>query len=116
MSIDTSSFYIVARDAGADHPEIPTWASRNENPAGLAAAPPAAVERRDVAGVPGAFRLHGVLSAAECQRLRELSETLGYLEHAAVSLVHRRASAQRSREKEQRPPTRQGSSVASRST
>lgn len=85
-SIDTEDFYIVAREAGADHPRIPTWASGGQNPAGLGAAPAAVVERREVAGVAGAFQLLGVLGAAECARLREVSETVGYLEDAAVSL------------------------------
>ena len=86
MNIDSSEFYIVAREPGAEHPAIPTWASHSENPAGLATAAPATVERRDIAAVPGAFQLLGVLSEPECQRLRDLAETLGFLEHAAVSL------------------------------
>ncbi|TGD72983.1 2OG-Fe(II) oxygenase [Mangrovimicrobium sediminis] len=81
-----SEFYVVAREPGAEHPALPTWANRGANPAALAAHAPGSVVRVPVAGVPGAFQLHGVLAPAECQRLVELSETLGYLPDAAVSL------------------------------
>ncbi|MGD2170689.1 MAG: 2OG-Fe(II) oxygenase [Gammaproteobacteria bacterium] len=83
---DNGNFYIVAHQPGAENPSIPTWASRVDNPAGLAPDRDAAVERREVDGVPGAFQLLNLLDAGECQRLRELSESLGYLEDAAVSL------------------------------
>jgi hypothetical protein len=86
LNIDTSPFYIVARQPGAENPAIPTWACRADNPAGLAADSAAQVERREVDGVPGAFQLLDVLSAEECERLLDLSESLGYLEDAAVSL------------------------------
>jgi len=86
LKADTSSFYVVAREAGADHPEIPTWACRADNPAGLSTGSGPVVERLEVDGVPGAFQLTQVLDAVECASLRELSEALGYLEHAAVSL------------------------------
>ena len=86
MTFDRDNFFIVAREAGAEHPAIPAWACRGQNPAGLAVESPASVERREVDGVPGAYQLLDVLNADECGRLRELSETLGYLEHAAVSL------------------------------
>jgi len=84
--LDTGNFYVVAREPGADHPEIPTWACRVDNPAGLSTGYGPIVERVDVDGVPGAFQLHRVLDAAECARLRELGEALGFLEDAAVSL------------------------------
>jgi len=82
----SEDFYIIARQPGAENPAIPTWASRIANPAQLANAAPAAVTRREVAGVPGAFQLLNMLAADECARLVELTETLGYLEDAAVSL------------------------------
>ena len=46
----------------------------------LAARPPGApgVERQEVPNVPGAFVINGVLTAAECARLRRASEALGY--------------------------------------
>ncbi|MCP4331720.1 MAG: oxidoreductase [Gammaproteobacteria bacterium] len=81
-----TDFFIVAREPGAEHPSIPAWASRAENPARLDAHNPNAVERVDIATVPGAFQLTGVLSAEECARLVEMTEALGYLEDAAVSL------------------------------
>ena len=90
MSADNHSvppdFYIVARQPGAENPEIPTWASRNANPAALRRDYATPVERREIDNVPGAFQLLNLLSADECQRLRDLSESLGYLEDAAVSL------------------------------
>ncbi len=79
-------FYVIAREPGAEHPEIPTWACRADNPAALAEAAPSAVTRSDVDGVPGAFQLLGVLGADECRSLVELGETCGYLGDAAVSL------------------------------
>jgi len=79
-------FYIIAREPGAENPAIPTWASRVDNPAMLAEHSVAQVIRQDITGVPGAFQLLNLLSAAECERLVALTETLGYLEDAAVSL------------------------------
>lgn len=82
-----SSFYVVAFEAGAENPSLPTWANRNQNPAHLAEDYPAAsVVRRECPQVPGAYQLLNVLSRDECQRLIELSEGLGYLPDAAVSL------------------------------
>ena len=82
----TDDLYIIARQPGAENPAIPTWASHGVNPAGLSAAPPSTVERREVAGVPGAFQLLNLLAADECARLVAMTERLGYLEDAAVSL------------------------------
>jgi hypothetical protein len=78
--------YIIAREPGAEHPAIPTWASRADNPAALALDRASPVERRDIAAVPGAFQLLDVLSSGECARLVALTESLGYLADAAVSL------------------------------
>ncbi len=86
MDTTVSDFYVIAREPGAENPAIPTWACRGENPAALAAMPPAVVERREVDGVPGAFQLLDVLAADECARLVELAERLGYLADAAVTL------------------------------
>jgi len=86
MSATAAEFFVIAREAGAEHHAIPTWASRAENPAGLAAEYPAAVTRRDLDAVPGAFQLLGLLSDDECARLIELSESRGYVADAAVSL------------------------------
>ncbi len=86
QSAAVDSFYVVAREPGAEHPALPTWANDRENPAALDVEYNAAVTRRVIDGVPGAFQLTNVLSAAECRRLVELSEALGYLPDAAVSL------------------------------
>lgn len=79
-------FYVIAREPGAENSAIPTWANRVANPASLANDYAGSVERIDLEDVPGAFQLLNVLSAEECAGIVELSETLGYLEDAAVSL------------------------------
>ncbi|NKB77036.1 MAG: oxidoreductase [Gammaproteobacteria bacterium] len=84
---DLDNFYVVAREAGAEHSGIPTWASRSDNPAGLDIDPDSGrIIRVQVEGVPGAYQLLNVLSQEECQRFVSITETLGYLEDAAVSL------------------------------
>jgi len=80
------NFYIVAREPGAEHPAIPTWASDSANPAGLGSEIPANIERIEVESVPGAFQLLNVLSISECRQTIGLTESLGYLPDAAVSL------------------------------
>jgi hypothetical protein len=82
----SEAFYIIAREPGAENPAIPAWASRVSNPAELSLTPPSLATRRDIAEVPGAFQLMDVVSPDECTRLVALTETLGYLEDAAVSL------------------------------
>ncbi len=82
----TESFYIVAREPGAEHPALPTWASDRNNPANLASKNPLNCKRTEIDEVPGAFQLLGILSKAECARLIDLTEALGYLKDAAVSL------------------------------
>lgn len=85
-----TSFYVVAREPGAEHPALPTWANRDANPARLARDHPTErITRHEIAAVPGAYQLYNVLSPEECERLRSLSEALGYLEDAAVSLPRR---------------------------
>lgn len=85
-ALSKEDFFVVAYEAGAEHPALPTWAARRDNLAGLTAAPPAEVRRRDLDQVPAAFQLLNVLSHEECQRLIEISEVLGFLPDAAVSL------------------------------
>lgn len=83
----TSSFYVVCYESGAENPSLPSWANHESNPASLAAEYPVeTITRHDVADVPGGFQLLNVLSPTECQRLILLSESLGYLKDAAVSL------------------------------
>jgi len=84
--IDNNGFYIVAREPGAEHPALPTWASEGNNPASLDTKIPANSERIEIDEVPGAFQLLEILSKSECQRLIDLTEALGYLKDAAVSL------------------------------
>ncbi|NRA22160.1 MAG: 2OG-Fe(II) oxygenase [Oceanospirillaceae bacterium] len=79
-------FYVVAREPGAENPSLPTWTPEVSNPIGLAASHLGEVTRIDLPQVPGAFQLLNVLSAQECQRLIEITESLGYLPDAPVSL------------------------------
>lgn len=90
MEAVNRSFYVVAREPGAEHPALPAWANRDDNPARLwRDYPRERISRHEVEGVLGAYQLHDVLAPEECQRLIELSEGLGYLEDAAVSLPRR---------------------------
>lgn len=85
--VDLQSFYVVAHEPGAEHPALPAWAARTSNPAALAENyPEEVIIRQSVDNVPGAYQLLNVLSGDECRRLIELSEGLGYLKDAAVSL------------------------------
>lgn len=83
---DLQKFYVVAREPGAGHPAIPTWANDSTNPAKLDTDKVFEINRVDLGSVPGAFQLLNVLSPTECQLLLNLSESLGYLAEAAVSL------------------------------
>ena len=78
--------FVVAREPGAEHPALPTWANRSPNPAELDETPEQLVVQRAINDVPGVFQLLNVLSATECQRVVDLSEKMGYLPDAAVSL------------------------------
>lgn len=82
----TDDFFVVAREAGAEHPALPTWAGRSANPAALEANMSTTVVRRELDAVPGGFQLLDVFSRDECARLVALTEQLGYLPDAAVSL------------------------------
>jgi hypothetical protein len=86
VSADPEDFYIIARERGAENPAIPTWANRSTNPVLLDDEPTESVIRQDIPEVPGAFQLLNLLNADECARLVALTEALGYLEDAAVSL------------------------------
>lgn len=86
-AVHPPSFYVVAREPGAEHPSLPTWANRDSDPLGLSGGGKHnPVRRIDLPQVPGAYHLLNVLSPAECRALIELSESLGYLPDAAVSL------------------------------
>ncbi|WP_439133420.1 oxidoreductase [Pseudomaricurvus sp.] len=83
----SSDFYVVAYEAGAENPSLPTWGNNSVNPTDLSEDHPThSIERHSVDDVPGAYQLLNVLSEAECERLSSLTETLGYLPDAAVSL------------------------------
>ena len=84
--MSNQNFYIVATESGAENPAIPTWACDALNPAGLDLQCKGNIERLELENVPGAFQLTGVLSSAECERLVVITESLGYVPDAAVSL------------------------------
>lgn len=86
--IDTASdFFVAALEPGAEHPALPAWANRQENPANLSQHfNISIIERRELLQIPGAFQLLNVLAKDECERLISISEQLGFLSDAAVSL------------------------------
>lgn len=82
-----ANFFVAAFEPGAEHPSLPAWGNREPNPANLSHdVDISQIERRELTQVPGAFQLFNVLSKAECKRLINISEQLGYLPDAAVSL------------------------------
>ena len=83
----TDNFFIIAREPGAQNPAIPTWAGKTDNAFHLdRAIGPEQVQRLDIQEVPGAYQLLNVLSQSECEQMIRLTESLGYLKDAAVSL------------------------------
>ena len=86
INSDNTDFFVAAYEPGAEHPALPTWANSKANLAALATVSTNKITKRNVAGVPGAFQLLNVFSKAECQRLIDVSESMGYLPDAAVSL------------------------------
>lgn len=83
---ENRDYLVVAFEPGAEHPSLPTWANRKDNVAELANRNPKGVSKRMVSDVPGAFQLLNVLTQDECKRLIAISETMGFLPDAAVSL------------------------------
>ncbi len=81
-----NSFYIVAKESGAQNPSIPTWANDRENEINLDEDLKPKITRIDLDNVPGAFQLLDVLTKQECNNFIKQTENLGYLEDAAVSL------------------------------
>ena len=81
-----NSFYVVARESGAQNPSLPTWANTKENEINLDIKLKPQIERIDLSDVPGAFQLLNVFTAQECEEFIKQTEELGYLEDAAVSL------------------------------
>lgn len=84
---ENANFFVAAWEPGAEHPSLPAWGSHETNPANLSNDYDLdQVERRAISQVPGAFQLFNVLSKAECKSLISISEQLGFLPDAAVSL------------------------------
>ena len=85
--MNKDNFFVVAREPGAQNPAIPTWASNSDNAFGLETINYIdTLSRVEVVEVPGAYKLLNLLSKDETQRLIRISEQLGYLQDAAVSL------------------------------
>ena len=81
------NFFVAALERGAEHPSLPAWGNRNLNAVDLSDDfDTRLIERRELAQVPGAFQLINVLSSDECKNFINLSEQLGFLPDAAVSL------------------------------
>lgn len=84
---NNADFFVAALERGAEHAALPAWGNRHKNAANLDEhfdVQP--ITRRELPEVPGAFQLLNVLSKEECHRLISISEQLGFLEDAAVSL------------------------------
>lgn len=88
QTIDTEAdFFVAALEPGAEHPALPAWGNHQVNPANLSDTFDISdIERHELTQVPGAFQLFNVLTKGECEKLIRLSEQLGYLPDAAVSL------------------------------
>ncbi len=86
MNLNKSNFYVVAREAGAQNPSLPTWATSIENPINLDEDRKNKLTRNEVSFVPGAFKILNVFSKEETTKFKEVTEELGYTEDAAVSL------------------------------
>mmetsp|Transcript_9251 Transcript_9251/g.16667 ORF Transcript_9251/g.16667 Transcript_9251/m.16667 type:complete len:253 (-) Transcript_9251:58-816(-) len=78
-------FRVAAREPGAVRSDLPTFAVSG-NLIKFDDTNKPALEREELPDIPGAFMLHNVLTAAECDQLIEASEHMGYTEDAAVSL------------------------------
>ena len=79
-------FYVVAYEWGAENPTIETWGCERENIVALAKDYCEDIQRTAVKNLPGAFVLSNVLSANECKYFLEISESVGFVPDAAVSL------------------------------
>jgi hypothetical protein len=88
QKIDTTTdFFVAALEPGAEHPALPAWGNRHVNTANLSDTfDVSLIERDELAQVPGAFQLLNVLAKEECDTLISISEQLGFLADAAVSL------------------------------
>ncbi|MCG6200642.1 prolyl hydroxylase family protein [Psychromonas antarctica] len=85
-SFNNKDYFVAAYEPGAEHPALPTWASNKANIAKLSTTPERVITKKILTQLPGAFQLLNVLSIEECERLIEVSESMGYLADAAVSL------------------------------
>ena len=81
-----SKFFVVAKEAGSERNDLPTWASKEDNPIGLQENYNTQIQRVDIDELPGGFQLLNVLSKEECLALIKETEQLEYTEDAAVSL------------------------------
>ncbi len=89
-SVGETPFRIVARESGHYRTDLPVWGALAPGSVAFESVGGSAgsqtVTRADIAGVPGAFQLIGLLTADECDRLIEIAEQLGFTDDAPVSL------------------------------
>ena len=88
LHMHKENFTVVAHEPGFYAKGLPTWTDNGQEPLFDPAFNTAQVARVAVPQVPGGFMLHNVLSAAECQRIIEVAEGLGFHEDSPVSLPH----------------------------
>ncbi|REG86553.1 prolyl hydroxylase family protein [Marinomonas pollencensis] len=84
--INPEDFFVAAYESGRVSQRLPLWGSASDNPLSLASGSSNQIERKEIAGVPGAFQLLNVFSEEECKAFIQATETMGYTEDAAVSL------------------------------
>jgi hypothetical protein len=84
----TTDFFVAALESGAEYPALPAWGNRKVNPLNFSEKFDISnIERHELAQVSGAFQLLNVLTKEECKKLIIVSEQLGFLPYAAVSLA-----------------------------
>lgn len=88
MGESCPDFYVVAREDGRETVGLPTWAARRPGLVRFCTLPVSSVAGEDIAAVPGAFHINGLLTAGECEQLIQISERLGYHTDSPVSLSH----------------------------
>lgn len=79
-------FYIVAKEPGAQNPSLPTWGNKTNNIIKLDKNLKPNIIRKEIPDIPGGYQLLNVFTNEECEKLIKVSEEVGYLEDAAVSL------------------------------
>lgn len=82
------SLYVVAMEAGFGPDPLPIWTDHPGAVTPFEDRDPGAVQRVDIAEVPGAFQLLDVLSSTEADAILRIAEQLGFHLDAPVSLPY----------------------------